>query len=366
MTKYPFPNLRQIVFLFAVFSAVPAIADPLSGSELLDEARRLFEEETFDGNGRTCATCHTRRSGKLNPRQVLRSWHEDPDGPLFQAIDSDEGNGDSFERLIEHATVRIPIRLPDNVYLANDPQADTVLLNRGIPTTLDTPPLDPVLMYDGREPNLQQQALGAIHTHAEPGREPTLRELNLMARFQQTPRFFSSRQTLELARHGTDPGLPRGRTRSERRGRLFFVDSEEGLCSHCHSGPMLNETNEFLLAPFPPGTRFFTASVSEFNKIGNPVYDFVFVDPDNPDDSVTVSSPDPGLALITGDPNDANFFKITSLRGAVKRAPYFHDHSAKTLEELVQHYADYFAGPPAFRILTEREKRDIIAYLKLL
>ena len=62
---------------------------------------------------------------------------------------------------------------------------------------------------------------------------------------------------------------------------------------------MLNETNEFI--PVPPlrrGGRFQSILVSELNAIGNPVQDFVFENPDGT--TTTVSSPDPGRALITG------------------------------------------------------------------
>ena len=42
------------------------------------------------------------------------------------------------------------IPLPANVTLKADPAARFVTLERGIPTTLNTPALDPVLMLDGR------------------------------------------------------------------------------------------------------------------------------------------------------------------------------------------------------------------------
>ena len=34
--------------------------------------KRLFERETFGGNGRTCGTCHTRRTGTLTLDDVQR------------------------------------------------------------------------------------------------------------------------------------------------------------------------------------------------------------------------------------------------------------------------------------------------------
>lgn len=146
-------------------------------------------------------------------------------------------------------------------------------------------------------------------------------------------------------------------------------------CAACHSGPMLNE-NSANFPLLPAGTRFQNILVSEFNAAGNPVRDFVFTNPDGT--TTTISSPDPGRALITDKSRDrffnhVNAFKIPSLWGVRHTAPYFHDNSAKTLEEVMQHYAQFFAvvtappdgSPPALE-LTEQDQADLVAYLKLL
>ena len=114
--------------------------------------------------------------------------------------------------------------------------------------------------------------------------------------------------------------------------------------------------------------------VSELNQAGNPVMDFLFKNQDGT--TTMVSSPDPGRALITGKaraPDSMNAFKIPTLWGIAKTAPYFHDNSAKTLEDVIEHYAKFFAivtgpavdGDPAID-LTEQDQKDIVAYLKLL
>jgi cytochrome c peroxidase len=131
---------------------------------------------------------------------------------------------------------------------------------------------------------------------------------------------------------------------------------------------MLNETNQFV--PFqPPGSRFSNVAISEFNTAGNPVREFVFV---NPDGSTTVvKSPDPGRALITGRPDPGNFdnlnaFKIPSLWGSRRTAPYFHDNSAKTLEDVADHYQRFLQVVANPVILTDQDKEDMVAYMKLL
>jgi cytochrome c peroxidase len=120
----------------------------------------------------------------------------------------------------------------------------------------------------------------------------------------------------------------------------------------------------------PAGSRFQSVGVSEFNEGGNPVQSFLWT---NPDGSQTlVSTPDPGRALITGridQPgplSDRNAFKIPILWGVKDTAPYFHDNSAKTLEEVAAHYARFFQTIPASLTLTAQDQADIVAYLKLL
>jgi cytochrome c peroxidase len=50
-----------------------------------------------------------------------------------------------------------------------------------------------------------------------------------------------------------------------------------------------------------------------------------------------------------------------------KTAPYFHDNSAKTLEEVAAFYTNLFATNPDFPVqLTARDQADMVAYMKLL
>jgi cytochrome c peroxidase len=337
------------------------------------KGRHLFERETFGGNGRTCSTCHGQDTGTVSPHDAQKRFARNPKDPLFRGDGSDDGQGNGVTRMLKDATVLVEVPLPANVSLANDPTARSVVVRRGVPSTLNTPALDPRLMWDGREPDLQSQARGAILGHAQAKRQPSNKELDLIAAFQHTPGFFSSGAMLAYAYFGVEPKLPAGRTAAEKRGRRFFIDAppegdfKTGLCAGCHSGPMLNETNEFIPAPpFQRGGRFQSVGVSEFNAAGNRVYDFVFKNADGT--TTTISSPDPGRALITGNAQDfesVNAFKIPSLWGISRTAPYFHDNSAKTLEDTVQHYAKFFAAVSPI-VLTEQDQKDMVAYMKLL
>jgi cytochrome c peroxidase len=354
--------------------------------------RFLFTQQTFGGNGRTCATCHSLGTGTVSPEQARERALKNPLDPLFVFDGSDDGEGHGINRMIRDATILVTVSLPPNVSRLNDPNARSVTVARGIPTTLNTPALDPVLMLDGRDPDITTQALHAIERHYQPGLTPSASDLAGITGFEQTEPFFSSSALLRYARSGQQPAaaprLPEGTTDSERRGRVFFVDApflpnaKAGSCAFCHSGPMLNQTNRSFVDAtgglVNEGTRFQSIGVSEFNKAGNPILDFVFTNPDGT--KTHLCSPDPGRALITGTVppiplpcsalgppfSDLNAFKIPTLWGVKHTAPYFHDNSAKTLEDVAAHYAQFFLMIPDPVVLTAQDQADIVAYMKLL
>jgi cytochrome c peroxidase len=368
-----------------------AMATSLSGqgqSGDRKDGQRLFERETFGGNGRTCLTCHSRSTGTVSPQDAEARFQADPNDPLFVHDGSDDGLGHGTTRMRTDATVLMTIPLPPNVRLA-DSTDRFVVVPRGIPTTLNTPALDPVLMLDGRQPTLELQAGGAIRDHAQATVVPTLDQLELIRQFQLTEAFFSSPALRNRSVGGPIPKLPRGNTASEQRGRLFFEDVppdpsagfRPGLCSHCHSGTLMDQTNEFAPqffgVPVKTGTRFQNVLVSFFNVANNPVREFIFNE--GTPAEAHIFSPDPGRALITGIVDDAitfeniDAFKISQLRGVRHTAPYFHDNSAKTLEDVAAHYTRFFrfvtgeaVGLPPLIALTPQDEADIVAFMKLL
>jgi cytochrome c peroxidase len=362
---------------------VASLSVPVQGESDRD-GRQLFERETFGGNGRTCLTCHSRKTGTVSPAEAKARFLANPNDPLFVHDGSDDGLGHGATRMLSEATILMKIALPANVRLAHSSDR-FVTVRRGIPSTLNTPALDPTLMLDGRQPSLELQAQGAILDHAQAPAFPELGDLESLRFFQQTDvSFFSSFELKVRALGGPSPHLPRGNTASERRGRRFFEDVppdpsagfKPGLCAHCHSGTLMNQTNQFapmfIQVPIPTATRFFNILVGLFNKGNQPVQDFIF---STPGGDVPVSSTDPGRALITGNIDDLDAFKISPLRGIRKTGPYFHDNSAKTLEEVAAHYTRFFAfvtdpdgpGPlQGFIQLTPQDEADMVAYMKLL
>jgi cytochrome c peroxidase len=328
--------------------------------------KQLFTRSEFGGNGRTCETCHTLETGDVTLDHIRSRFFEDPSDPLFRAIDSDDGSGASYDRLLTHATFRVFVDLPSNIRLADDPGATRVALFRStLPT--NNIALDPVIMSDGREPDLPHQASDAFVTHSEITEPPSVQELQRIADFQER-RLFSSPALDRFAKGGPPPSLPEGHTPSERRGRAFFIPTPGVVnCSLCHSGPMLNETLPSVPMQVPPGSRFTDTLVSALNQTGLPLRTYIVTTSDG--STATVTTSDPGRMLVSGDPADVNRFKQPTLWGIKNTAPYFHDNSAKTLEDVLEHY-DFFlrrAGAQfEFRGFTAQDKSDIIAFLKLL
>jgi cytochrome c peroxidase len=366
------------------------------GMEL--DGKKLFDKETFGGNGRTCLTCHSKETGTLSVTDVQRIIKKANPNDAFLTHDALDEDGVGTTRVQAHATIRMTIPLPPWLSMADDPGATHVTVFRGIPSTRNTPALDPVLLHDGRASTLQEQALGAIHDHYQNTSEPTTEQLDAIAEFQRTAaRFFSSPALRKFARTGAPPELPPGITPAETRGREFLVDapfvppSKKGICALCHSGPMLNMVSQhhtnFAPGSPPPGVRFINTGVALVNAPNNPIRRWIVNDGVNP--AATIDSPDLGLLLDPVPPAIqppptvvpkaffAEMFKIPTLWGVADTAPYFHDNGAKTLRDAVAHYQRFFnfteAQDPVgsrslggFITLTDDDVDDIVAYLKLL
>ena len=135
-----------------------------------------------------------------------------------------------------------------------------------------------------------------------------------LAAFQRTLLSFNS--PYDQYKYGGDP---KAISDSAKRGEaLFFGERME--CYHCHGG--LNFTDNVMHArmPFP-----------EFGFHNTGLY--------NIDGTGSYPLTNPGIVELTLEPHDRGKVRTPSLRNIAVTAPYMHDGSIKTLEEVIQHYA---------------------------
>ncbi len=124
---------------------------------------------------------------------------------------------------------------------------------------------------------------------------------------------------------------------SATRGREIFFTSERGNCTACHVGA--NFTDE------------------KYHNLG------VGMDKEKPD---------LGRYEITKDEKDKGAFKTPTVRNVALTAPYMHDGSQKTLEEVVEWYAKgghanaHLSDKVKKLDLSEQDKKDLVEYMKAL
>ncbi len=129
----------------------------------------------------------------------------------------------------------------------------------------------------------------------------------------------------------------------------LHVASILGTCTTCHNTP--NAGNHSVPMPLDIGLTDASRRTADL-----PLYTLR-----NKSTGATVQTSDPGRALITGKWNDIGRFKGPTLRALAARAPYFHNGSAKDLDEVVRFYNDRFGIG-----FSEQEKEDLVAFLKAL
>jgi cytochrome c peroxidase len=358
--------------------------------------RRNLKE--LGGNGRSCADCHMPSDGfQLSPTSARARYddllakqehNKNADDPLFRPVDADDfrTNGDSasdFSNLVENGLVRVTMPLPLNVKLIDpatgQPSDETsVDLWRAVMPVLNVAitgpdsvlpiwppgaPRSPIMGQDPNGPNrqggyqhdarfgsLQEQARGALIAHAQVSVEPPQGMLDDLAAFQQT--LFTSSAVGSLAdailsnsTPFTDPDPELNEL--EQQGKVIF----NRACAQCHGGTL-----------HPSGSTPETAFVRPIVRYHNiqtacprPTTDGFAPCPDRLARNARtyritlangtfqfVTTSDPGRLLLTGQPADLGVMDITQLRGISNTAPYFHNNSAATLEDVVDHYVAFF------------------------
>jgi cytochrome c peroxidase len=130
---------------------------------------------------------------------------------------------------------------------------------------------------------------------------------------------------------------------------VLGMEVVDGTCTTCHNAP--NVGNHTVAMPLNIGLTDADRRTPDM-----PLYTL-----HNKTTGDTVQTTDPGLALLTGRWSDIGKFKGPILRGLAGRAPYFHNGSAATLEDVVEFYDTRFSIG-----LSAGEKSDIVAFLRAL
>ena len=132
---------------------------------------------------------------------------------------------------------------------------------------------------------------------------------------------------------------------------VLGVATIPGTCGTCHSSP--NAGNHSFPLPINIG-------VSDVDSPLDVRYLPVFTLTNNTTHEVKITT-DPARALITGSWADVGKVKGPVLRGLAARAPYFHNGSAATLDDVLKFYNQRFNLG-----LTRQNQQDLVAFLSSL
>jgi hypothetical protein len=306
-------------------------------TRLVAKGREIFFTETFNGNGRTCGTCHPVENNlALDPAFIATLPDTDP---LFVA----EFNPDLKKNFENPRLMRQFGLILENLDGFDDLEKKFVM--RGVPhvralrTSVDSPQ-GPRTGWSGDgapgDQSLRSFAVGAVIQHFTktlnriPGadfRLPTEEELDALEAFQLS----LGRQEdlmLPLPLKGVVP----------RRGQEIFLDNRLGKCNLCHvnAGATANFGGGSL------GNANFNTGVENL--------------PDQPPDLTGEPvPPDDGF----GRPGDGTF-NTPPLVEAADTGPFFHNNAIETIEGAVAFYnGQAFNNSPSGRALAQGDPNGI-------
>ncbi|MDH3336906.1 MAG: hypothetical protein OER22_01890 [Gammaproteobacteria bacterium] len=312
-------------------AACPATPTVPPEENLILKGEKLFFNETFAGNGRTCATCHRAEDNfALSPRFIETL---PPDDPLFVA----EFNPDLAENFENPRLIRELAVILENQDGFDDLANDFNM--RGIPHTLAlrtsvVSATGPQTGWSGDgspgDGSIRSFAVGAVIQHFPKTlnrvadvdfRLPTDDELDALEAFQ-----------LSLGRQ-EDLSLPlplKGTVAA--RGQEIFIDRSLGKCNACHFNAGANG-DPSIFGP-TAGNLNFDTGVEDL--------------PDQPADLTgELVPPDDGL----GSPGSGEF-NTPPVVEAADTGPFFHNNSVETIEGAVAFYnGDAFNNSPAGQLV---------------
>jgi cytochrome c peroxidase len=232
------------------------------------------------------------------------------------------------------------------------------VLGRATPTVINTA-YNSLQMWDGRKKSLEDQAMGPMEANVE-----------MNSDLQKLFGFLNGNEGYRQLFQGAYPGLPisaetvakaiasfertvisndspfdrwvagdaKAMTADQVRGFALFIDPKKGNCSACHSGANFTDNG------------FHNLGLASYGK-------------ENPDMGRYAQKP---LPVLKG------AFKTPTVREAANTGPYFHDGSARSLMEVVEHYDK--GGDVRSNVskdvrplgLSAVEKRQLVAFMEAL
>jgi cytochrome c peroxidase len=363
---------------FRVLIPAPAYAKDKSGKldlpstmeALVARGEDLFFKETFNGNGRTCGTCHPAENNlTIDPKFIATLPSNDP---LFVAEFNPNLRCSPKCRFENPFLMRKFGLILENVDGLDD--LDRFAM-RGVPHTLGlSTSLTPAPFPDGTTtpPNhrtgwggdgapgdgtLREFATGAVRQHFTltlnrvPGKDfrlPTPGELDAMEAFQLS----LGRQTDLNLRSVTMKGP------FAERGRQLFLN--EAKCDNCHSNAGANTV--VVNGESVPSNANFDTGVEQFPHAADIPADGGF-------GTQVGECPTGGCGNGT--------FNTPSLVEAASTGPFFHNNAVKTIEEAVDFYnSTAFAESPGGQAivtltgggieLTDTEVKEVAAFLRVI
>ncbi len=326
----PITLISILLLGLPILTSCQSVPPPDPGQALIAKGRALFFDETFDGNGRTCGTCHREDNNfTIDPAFIATLPDDDPlfvaeFNPALKTLERPRlmrefglilENQDGFDDLENNFNLRgVPHTLGMRVSIDSRQGPRTGWSGDGAPG-------------DG---SLRSFATGAVIQHFTqslkrvPGvhfRLPTDEELDALEAFQLS---LGRQQDLTLS-------LPLKGTVA-RRGQEIFLDNALGKCNACHFNAGAN-ANPNIFGP-GVGNMNFNTGVEDL--------------PDQPADLTgEFVPPDDGL----GTPGDGTF-NTPPLVEAADTSAFFHNNSIETIEGAVAFYnGDAFNNSPAGQAL---------------
>jgi cytochrome c peroxidase len=386
-------------------------SETFTSQPVLDVTNAFFQP--LGANGRACANCHQADQGWTITPSYVQALFDASEGTdvLFKPHDAAtspkadvstvEARREAYKLILSRAVVRIGIAMPNaltsefDLEAVDDPYGwasatQLSLYRRPLPTAnlsfAATVSWDARLTLPAKTifEDLVEQANRANKGHGQATTDLPLDVRVAIATFETTT--FTARRSVSVAgpldKDGALGGAAnlasrtfaladmyaawsttadenerdRARAAIARGAKIFAeprlrrADGSMASCASCHDANNVGSST-VTAATFDIG-------ISDESRRSRDVPLYTFK---NKATGETRRLTDPGRGLITGKWADLGRFKAPMLRDLAARAPYFHDGSARTIEEVVEHYEQRFGAD-----LGGSERDDLVAFLEAL